>query len=115
MIVLINIKPEVDEKLRHMLSVAPSENRQFRYGQLSGAAGIAVIGYGHLWAMRIPYSKQLTENLKLRGHLRKLVRESVAPWHSNESAVWRQFREHAIRMGSSREMFKLLRKLQVKI
>ncbi len=111
MIVLINIKPEVDEKLRHKLSVASSENRQFRYGQLSGAARIAVIGYGHLWAMRIPYSKQLTENLKLRGHLRKLVRESVAPWHSDENAVWRQFRTHAIRMGSGRETRKLIDRL----
>ena len=92
------------------------DHKAFAHGQLRVAASKAIRDFGYEWAsippdLKVEESAQL---LRLRSRIKRTVFESTKGWHSNQSVVWRRFREYVKKVGARHEAITLMAKIQNK-
>ena len=90
------------------------DHKAFAHGQLRRAASRAIRDFGYEWAS-IPPGLTTEESfylLKLRRNLKRAVFESTKGWHSNQSVVWRRFREYAKKVSARHEAMRLIAKIR---
>ena len=92
------------------------DHKAFAHGQLRVAASKAIRDFGYEWAsippdLKVEESAQL---LRLRSRIKRTVFESTKGWHSNQSVVWRRFREYVKKVGARHEAIPLMAKIQNK-
>ena len=100
-------------ELYRLLKVS-DEHKAFAHGQLKRAASKVIRDFGYDWAT-IPQGLSKEESrqlIYLKIQLKKTVFESTKGWHSNQSMVWRRFREYAKRVGARHETLKLIAKIR---
>jgi hypothetical protein len=93
------------------------DHKAFAHGQLRAAASKAIRDFGYEWAsippdLKVEESAQL---LRLRSRIKKTVFESTKGWHSNQSVVWRRFREYVKKVGARHEAITLIAKIKKQI
>ena len=90
------------------------DHRAFAHGQLKKAASGAIRAFGYKWASFPPGLKveESIKLIKLRMRIKKTVFQSTKGWHSNQSVVWRRFREYAQQVGARYEALKLIAKIR---
>jgi hypothetical protein len=93
------------------------DHKAFAHGQLRRAASRAIQDFGYDWAS-IPSGLKVEESaylLSLRGRLKMTVFESTKGWHSNQSVVWRKFREYVKKVLARHEALRLIAKIRKQV
>lgn len=106
--ITINSKQEI-----YRLLNITSESK-FSHGQIRRVASYVIRNYGHEWAI---HKHELTREEKVnrvlfRSDLKKIIKNSVKDWHSNEYSVWVRFSNHAKNIASRIESIKLIKKIK---
>lgn len=97
--------------LTKRLKVKTGASLDFSYGQLLWAARFAVKECGHEWALKVSIVHEPIENQRLRRKIRNFVEQAVSAQGKSTEGVWRQFRSHAIRIGSKFEAKKIISRI----
>ena len=100
-------------KLLYLLKVS-EDHKAFAHGQIRRAASRVIREVGYEWATT-PAGISIEEFLrlrKLRVQLKKTVFESTKGWHSNQSMVWRRFRDYAKKVGVRHETKQLIARIK---
>jgi hypothetical protein len=100
-------------KLLYLLKVS-EDHKAFAHGQIRRAASKVIREVGYEWATT-PTGISIEESLQLRRlrvQLKKAVFESTKGWHSNQSMVWRRFRDYARKVGVRHETRQLIARIK---
>ena len=95
------------EKINRSLKLDPA-SPQFDYGQIRRSAALAVRHCGYEWAFKRPLIQEPIEARRLRRLIRATVEQRVVAQNKSAIGLWRQFRNHAIRIGARLEAKKIL-------
>ena len=93
------------------------QHKAFAHGQLRIAASKTIREFGYEWAL-IPQDLSHEESIRLinlKMRLKNTVFESTKGWHSNQSMVWKRFREYVKKVGARHEALKLIAKIRVQV